>query len=534
MPSIQIADKPTLDKLNSHIQNSAYGLSALRQALKDSTPEETGGYSFTMLPIEQRLKFVSNYQKNGFLEESVFIDIINSGQITIIPTGAIVKLSNSVGNNEYWVVADKNHDNTLNTIDLVPIGFVAEGMSFSDSPETTYGESSIRTWLNGEFLAGFSEEIQEKMINMNVITYIEGNVLTGDYSDKVKLLSAVEAGIYNSYVNSIEGSFVRDEGSVYPIMQYPTYRCNISISDGDMKSYWLRTCGNTTTEQLGVSVGGDYKVFTDKTDTETAGVFPCIRIRGTDNTEFVEIANNAVSMARKTYQLISSLTDNAIEQANIAANASTSDEALAATLIAEQIAIDTRTEYEPLDPYIEEVEEVIEESYELGNLIAGAYDTAKEAVESTANNAKLATSDALAVQNATSVEEARPYMASAEEQSSIAKKTVTTEENTGNIVSEAIEEYRNKNSDKITDDLVVLVNNAVSVAKSAYELSITSASIATDKAEEASNASTSGEANTAAISAENAAIDARNAYDNAGIVINEAETEINQVYAKYE
>ena len=535
MPSIQIADKPTLDRVNSDITDSTHGLSALSEALKNSTPDKTIGYSFVVLPIEQRLNFISNYQKKGYLEESVFLSIINSKQLDSIPIGTIVKLPNSVSKNSYWVVADKEHDDVPNTVDLIPIDLVEEGKSFSDNSETGYKDSSIRSWLNGEFLRGFSSSIQNKMMDMDVVTYVEGNLINDIYTDKVKLLSAVEVGIYNSYSASISETFDRDEGDSYPIFKYPKYRCKKSVNGGDAKNFWLRTSGLNTSSQLGVSVTGDYHVFTDKTDTDS-GILPCIRIKGTDGStnEFVEIANNTLSLSHDIYDSISTYEQKVTEQADIASNATTSNEALNAALVAGEFAEKADLEYNQLDEYIIEAEELINESYELGNLIAAAYDSAKESVESTSDNVDAADANLVNAKKATTSEEAEPYVLNAEEQASIARASVTKEEETESNVSLEIESYKQTNIDKINNGLLDLANNALDSAIEAYDSTLEDANTATEKANEAANASKSIDAKNATTSAEYSAKNARSAYKNIETLISDTETKINETYRKYE
>lgn len=146
--------------------------------------------------------------------------VVNNGDVNAF-LNKYVKIPNSqTSSYQYWQIADFNHDGTSGTVDLIQVNNVVS-IQF-DSSSQIYSNSSVRTWLNGTYLSGFSTNVQNALKTMAVVT--DGSLTT---NDKVKLLSATEANKSASFVPN-------GEGTKYPV--------SIGWKSGaDINYYWLRS-----------------------------------------------------------------------------------------------------------------------------------------------------------------------------------------------------------------------------------------------------------------------------------------------------
>ena len=162
-----------------------------------------------------------------------------SGKITSDYIGKTVYLSNSVAASQEWRIADVNHDGTVGTVDLFPKYFLENGTRVFSEINSLYSTSSLRTWLNGDFYNGFTDEIKNAM----KIQSFPSNYET--LSDKVKCPSLNEVGLgYDGY--SI------DEGTIYPIFgsviikgfnanKLSGYKRADNLWEYDQICYWTRS-----------------------------------------------------------------------------------------------------------------------------------------------------------------------------------------------------------------------------------------------------------------------------------------------------
>lgn len=218
-----------------------------------------------------------NELKNGtVLTESQWLEFLNNGGIAAViqnndQTNFInkqVKINNNqASNNENWIIGDFNHDNTNDTCDLTPNKAITS-MSFGSN--VSYADSTIRAWLNGTYLNGFSSNVRNKLVTMLVSS--EGNSL----SDKVKIFSATEVGGNASTNMEIEG------------IRYPIFTLDSSSAPYDANStrirnyssnspiiWWLRTVytGMTFRDWAVESNGAlNYRHI-----DQTRYIVPCIR-----------------------------------------------------------------------------------------------------------------------------------------------------------------------------------------------------------------------------------------------------------------
>lgn len=173
------------------------------------------------------------------LEQVDPVDILTSGRITTDDLGKTVYLSNSAIVCQEWIIADVNHDNTTDTVDLISkttLDNYDKKMSWDGSnwAGVYYIGSGVDTYLENTVYNGFSDSIK------NAINY----AVVPEYPKvqrHVILLSSKEFG-YMSYSN-------KEEGTVYPIFE-PVCSPNPKIAcitpDGVDRNdcYWTRTFYN--------------------------------------------------------------------------------------------------------------------------------------------------------------------------------------------------------------------------------------------------------------------------------------------------
>lgn len=185
--------------------------------------------------------------KNSRITENDFLKIISAGMQHKLKIGTEVKIPNRYGITDIWVVADVNHDNTEKTVDLISKDLLQDYTSTAYDvgnggwgSSHNYNTSTIRGWLNYVFITGFSGQIRTKLKPMVVETDVNNEIVTTN--DKVKLLSATEIGIDNTFYSLP----LNNEGSLYPIFingndnDAKDRRIKIS-SKGVGGSWWCRT-----------------------------------------------------------------------------------------------------------------------------------------------------------------------------------------------------------------------------------------------------------------------------------------------------
>ena len=221
-------------------------------------------------------------QKTSLLESELLLILGESKQASM-KVGTEIRLSNSNSKSDVWVVAGVNHDGTSGTVDLVSKHMVQDSTKIAYNGQwgfsNKYDDSSIRTWLNGTFINGFSTEIQNALKKMEVKTSTSSTGSTGSY-DKIKLLSMTEVGLSDSDFVSIP---TLTEGTIYPIFESGNEfnarekRKKHKVDGTTSHWYWTRTRSNNSTSNTcyvnaeGGANGGAYS------DTN-GGIVPVIRL----------------------------------------------------------------------------------------------------------------------------------------------------------------------------------------------------------------------------------------------------------------
>ena len=162
------------------------------------------------------------------------VKALTSGKITSDYIGKTVYLSNSAADCQEWRIADVNHDGTYGTVDLFPKYVLQNTARAFDSSTQYYKKSSLRTWLNGDFYNGFTNEIKNAMKVQNFPSNEE------TLSDKVKCPSLNEVGCNDSMSNCTV------EGAIYPIFGTQQLRPNnlakfIKANGGAIYNLWTRS-----------------------------------------------------------------------------------------------------------------------------------------------------------------------------------------------------------------------------------------------------------------------------------------------------
>jgi hypothetical protein len=161
--------------------------------------------------------------------QNEFIKIIESGKTdSTFKVDDLIHLNHDLCNT--FKVIDVNHDNTTNTVDIMPTTQVAT-VRFGNA---IYKDSSIREWINGPYIKLFDSDVQDIMADISVDSNNE------IWFDKAKILSATEIGL-------IDEDALDNEGKKYPIFESGGWIAKIEsrwISKGNYGStyrYFLRS-----------------------------------------------------------------------------------------------------------------------------------------------------------------------------------------------------------------------------------------------------------------------------------------------------
>lgn len=184
------------------------------------------GHSVFLLPLNK----VANMMQNGFDH--------------IFQVGDVIVSSHTEAGQIAWVVIGKDMDHdpeqpNRHTLTLqmrdVPLGFYRFDPSQPGEPwgRNEWESSSIRRWLNGDFLGGFTAEERAAMIGVDKLTYNTSSGKVERTHDKLFLLSCTEVGF-------APGEYIKEEGTAYPYFTGDESRRKVD-SDGDARSWWLRS-----------------------------------------------------------------------------------------------------------------------------------------------------------------------------------------------------------------------------------------------------------------------------------------------------
>ena len=215
--------------------------------VKEATSAFTGGVNSRVnqvyssrLNIDQELTSVNP------------VKALSSGQITKNDVGKTVYLSNSQCATQEWRIADVNHDGAYGTVDLFPKYVLQNTARAFSSNNNVYKNSSLRTWLNGDFYNGFTNEIKNAMKVQSFPS--NGETL----SDKVKCPSLNEVGCRDA---SVAAPYCLEEGTIYPIFGTQQLRPNnlsiYTLTNGTTIYYWTRSRDTVAGNGVwGVNFGG--------------------------------------------------------------------------------------------------------------------------------------------------------------------------------------------------------------------------------------------------------------------------------------
>ncbi len=143
----------------------------------------------------------------------------------------------------HWVVIGIDHDeaparkHTLTVMNTT----ILTGRCFDEpSLENPYGRncwhlSSVRKWLNTDFLSGFSEKDRQAIVMTAKDTYSFSDAEYVRTRENVFLLSASEAGF------EANGSSIRNEGKAYPYFKIGEEARQLCDKDGEKRHWWLRS-----------------------------------------------------------------------------------------------------------------------------------------------------------------------------------------------------------------------------------------------------------------------------------------------------
>jgi len=203
------------------------------------------------------------------LTQDEFIAICNLGLQSRMSLGAIITLNNQYGT-QYEVIGT-NHDDTINTVDIMAHTYVGKMYFDTGSQTNSYSASTLRAWINSTFLESFDYDIRRLMKTMTVTQKGVTN------TDKAKLLNWKELG-----VNSFSYADSNENGVPYPVFTSGAYNSTISDrarSEGQYTSgyhfYWTRS--NYTGNQTHVHVIEQSGKLDWYTPDYLSGVLPVMR-----------------------------------------------------------------------------------------------------------------------------------------------------------------------------------------------------------------------------------------------------------------
>lgn len=170
---------------------------------------------------------------------------LDAGSIDLEVGDMIVSRHNTFGELSWTVIGrgiDAQRVGDSRQTATLHMTYIPDGMYMPfDTPckdyrhgHNSWSKSSIRKWLNDEFLVGFPETDWGVMRFVEKTTLGNGREIeTHTTADKLFLLSATEIGF------ETDGS--KREGHAYPFYEKPGNRMKISKPSGDQAWYWLRS-----------------------------------------------------------------------------------------------------------------------------------------------------------------------------------------------------------------------------------------------------------------------------------------------------
>ena len=145
-----------------------------------------------------------DFNKTEFTQDEVIYIVKNKLQFKL-NIGDKLKLNNEYCNT--FEVIGKDHDSSINTIDIMPIANVIR-LKFNTSNNNDYSKSEVRRFINGKYIESFDKNIQDlfKVMSVKVNIHNNNGSTTITLKDKAKILSAVEMN-YSSFHSNMHGGY---------------------------------------------------------------------------------------------------------------------------------------------------------------------------------------------------------------------------------------------------------------------------------------------------------------------------------------
>lgn len=252
---------PGMEKYNIQVgrtdENISFGYGQFAKLRVSSLPAiyDTVKYATSSITEAQWVEFCN--------KGCIAIALESNDQASFI--GKTITIANSqTPNYSNWKIADFNHDNSKNTVDLIASNTVTT--SAFGSNQTYYG-STVESWLNGTYANGFSSTTKQYMGYMH--PYIKDKY---DRWTLAKALSGAEVGGSNTYLPT--------GGKKYPIFTSSsgTSADSSRIRTGASSNWWLRS-PNTNGSNYDWYVGSNGALNNNGSYSTSYGVVPCIRFR---------------------------------------------------------------------------------------------------------------------------------------------------------------------------------------------------------------------------------------------------------------
>lgn len=244
------------------VPNVPYGGSA---TYTGSTPVKGDDYEFKgwepePANIKGNTYCYATYNNLGEIADSwatIAANVANGTATSLYGVGSVkmLEITNDDGTTETipMEIVAHNHDDKADGSGKASLTFIAknvlsEARKMNDAYATAGGWSamSLRTWLNGDFLATLPSDLQSALTEVKKLSdggYNNAEITTSN--DKVWIPSVSE-------VNS-EQTTVVGQGEVYPTFTDSTSRIRTTI-DGTARAWWIRSANIT-------SYGGWYNIY---------------------------------------------------------------------------------------------------------------------------------------------------------------------------------------------------------------------------------------------------------------------------------
>ena len=208
--------------------------------------------------------------------EENFIRFLDLGLYTKKVVGYKVILSNEAATTNYnggiWVIADVGHDslNQPKSYDLIAEEAFGTVQFETNDTGNRWRDSTLRTWLNGEYRNGFSSALRNYMIRM-VYQSFDGSDIDTYNDDFIILPSAAEIGLSDGEVTV--------EGTKYPIFTDNASRTKNTFGTvSSPASWWVRSNTDTVVRMMYIHVNINGSALTKTNYPAKRQIAPLMRV----------------------------------------------------------------------------------------------------------------------------------------------------------------------------------------------------------------------------------------------------------------